>query len=38
MFLDCAVELLHVGSMVLIVMELHGGFVDVRLERGVVVG
>ena len=38
MFFDGAVEFLHVGSVVLVVMQLHGGFIDVRLESGVVVG
>ncbi len=36
--LDCAIELADVGGVVLVVMQLHGGFVDVWLESGVVVG
>ena len=38
MLLDRAVQFGNVGGVVLVVMQLHGGFVDVRLECGVVVG
>jgi hypothetical protein len=37
-FFDGSVEIGDVSLMVLVVMELHGRFVDVGLESGVVIG
>jgi hypothetical protein len=38
MLLNSAVEVVDVGSVMLVVMKLHRFSVDVRFKRGVVVG
>jgi len=38
MLFDGSVEVSYVGLVMLIVVEMHGLLVDVRLERGVIIG